>query len=145
MMPVNPSLVDSLREAGVQVFANHPVVFAYLFGSTALGRNRPGSDVDIAVYLDPATSEDRFLSLSLELAQEMSDASGLGSIEVTILNEAPLLLRGRAISERITIYSRDESFRVRFESATLREFFDFQIHAKVIDEKFLRDTAEGRR
>lgn len=119
-------------------------MFAYLFGSTARGLDRPDSDIDIAVYLDPELSHET-LEISLNLSQQLSTALGLRPVEVTTLNDAPLPLRGRAVSERQTIYSRDEPLRVRFESETMRQFLDFQFHAKAMDEQFLRDTAEGRR
>lgn len=121
------------------------MLFAYLFGSVATGRVRSGSDVDVAVYLEPGPALDRALETSLDLAGRLSSASGVGNTEVTVLNEASLPLRGRAVRERVMLFSRDEPARVRFESMTLREFFDFQIHAVPLDMKFLSDTAEGRR
>jgi len=45
----------------------------------------------------------------------------------------------------VVLFSRDEPFRVRFESRVLREFLDFQIHAAPMDLELLRATAEGRR
>lgn len=142
---VDNKFVDILRQSSARAFQGQPVLFAYLFGSRALGHDRPNSDIDIAIYLEPETPHDRFLPLSLELVEEMYKASGLGSIEITVLNDAPLGLVGRAIRERITIYSREEPARVEFESTKFREFMDFEFHAKTMDEKFLRDTAEGRR
>ena len=121
------------------------MVLAYLFGSVATGRAREGSDVDVAVVLEPSLPPERYLELSLELARRLSTASGVGGIEVVVLNDAPLPLRGRAVSERVVLLSRDEPFRVRFESRVLREFLDFQIHAAPMDLELLRATAEGRR
>lgn len=138
------SVVERLREAAGEVFPGTSVVFAYLFGSHATGSARSGSDVDIAVYLEPEPTEEAS-EASLRLAGELSTASGLGDLDVTLLNGAPLPLLGRVVRERLVLYSRDEPARVRFESVTLREFFDFQIHALPLDLGFLRDVAEGRR
>jgi len=66
-------------------------------------------------------------------------------VEVVVLNDAPLPLMGRAVKERTVIYSRDEPARVAFESLTIREFLDSEIHARPLDERFLRDIATGRR
>lgn len=121
------------------------MVFSYVFGSVATGLDRTDSDVDVAVYLDPTVPTARFLDASLDLTDRLSEASGVGRIEVLVLNDAPLPLRGRVARERVVLYSRDEAARVRFESRTLREFFDHEIHARPLDEKFLRDTAQGRR
>jgi hypothetical protein len=69
----------------------------------------------------------------------------VSGVEVLVLNGAPLPIRGRVVRQRVVIYSRDEPARVAFESRTLREFFDFQIHAAPMDEQMLRETADGRR
>jgi len=141
---MDDSVVERLRAGADEAFAGRGVVFAYLFGSVALGRQRPDSDIDIAVYMGPGTTAD-FLPISMKLADALSSSTGLGGIEVTVLNDAPLALLGRAISERVMIYSADEPFRVRFESQAMREFLDFQFHMRSMDEQFLKDIAEGRR
>ncbi len=137
--------LDRLRGAASGSFERTPVVFAYLFGSVAQGRAGPASDVDVAVYLEPDAPPERYLHLSLELAGTLSEASGVGGIEVLVLNEAPLPIKGRVVRQRIVLFSRDEPARVAFESRTLREFFDFQIHAVPMDDRMLREIAEGRR
>ena len=142
---MDTGLYESLRDAATRAFADSPVLFAYLFGSVAAGRNGPHSDVDVAVYLEPSVDADRFLDLRLSLAGRVAEASGLGNVDLLILNEAPLRVLGRAIQERVVLYSRDEPARVRFESRCLREFFDFEIHARALDRKFLQDVADGRR
>jgi len=144
MMAAMDSL-DRLRKAAPGSFDGTPVAFAYLFGSVAEGRAGPASDVDVAVYLEPDVPSERDLDLSLELAGTLSEASGVGGIEVLVLNEAPLPIKGRVVRQRIVLFSRDEPARVAFESRTLREFFDFQIHAVPMDERMLREIAEGRR
>ena len=138
-------LVARLREAACRELERSPVRLAYLFGSVATGRARGGSDVDVAVVLEPSLPAERYVELSLELARRLSAASGVGGIEVVVLNDAPLPLLGRAVRERIVLFSRDEPFRVRFEGKVLKEFFDFQIHAAPMDRELLRATAEGRR
>lgn len=138
-------VVERLREAARRELIDAPVVLAYLFGSVATGRPRRGSDVDVAVLLDPSVPAERFLDLSLEIARRLSTASGVANIEVVVLNDAPLPLRGRAVRERVVLYSRDEPLRVRFEGKVLKEFLDFQIHAEALDRELLRATAEGRR
>ena len=138
-------LVARLREAACRELERSPVRLAYLFGSVATGRARGGSDVDVAVVLEPSLPAERYVELSLELARRLSAASGVGGIEVVVLNDAPLPLLGRAVRERVVLFSRDEPFRVRFEGKVLKEFFDFQIHAAPMDRELLRAMAEGRR
>ncbi len=136
--------IQRLREAADGAFADTPVLFAYVFGSVARGEATASSDVDVAVYLDPAASADR-LDLSLELARRLAGAARPRDVEVVVLNDASLPLKGRAVKERTLIYSRDEPARVAFESLTIREFLDFEIHARPLDEQRLRDIAAGKR
>ncbi|HEX6207982.1 MAG TPA: nucleotidyltransferase domain-containing protein [Actinomycetota bacterium] len=138
------SVVEHLREAAPGVLEDEPVVFAYLFGSQATGQAHPRSDVDVAVMLDETVPEDERLETSLRLARRLSEASGLGRIEVVLLNDAPLPLVGRAISTRQVIYSKDEPARVEFESRRHREFLDFQIHAEPLARALLRRAAGER-
>ncbi|MGH8936381.1 MAG: type VII toxin-antitoxin system MntA family adenylyltransferase antitoxin [Acidimicrobiia bacterium] len=138
-------ILDNLRQGAELAFEPQPVLFAYLFGSQAEGETRPDSDVDVAVFVEPAVSEEDYPELSLRLADELSRAARLGHIEVVILNEAPLRFQGRVLQQRKVIYSRDEPRRVRFESITRRQFLDFEIHALSIDQALLQAIAEGRR
>jgi hypothetical protein len=137
--------LDRLREAGPGSLEGTPVLFAYVFGSVAEGRAGPASDVDVAVFVEPDVPSERYVDLSLELARRLAEGSGVGRIEVLVLNDAPLPIKGRAVRHRIVLFSRDEPARVAFESLTLREFFDFQIHAVPMDQQMLREIAEGRR
>ncbi|MGH2723875.1 MAG: type VII toxin-antitoxin system MntA family adenylyltransferase antitoxin [Actinomycetota bacterium] len=138
-------ILKALREAGPAAFDQTPVVFAFLFGSRASGRSHRGSDVDVAVFVDPDLDPERFLDLRLALAGRLEEAAGVGPVEVVVLNEAALPVRGRAVRDGVVFYSRDEPTRVRYQSRTLREFFDFEIHARRLDQELLRGIASGRR
>src|SRR2546427_5582243 len=102
-------VIDRLREVGENVFSDLPVAFAYVFGSTATGRAHARSDVDVAMFLDPVPADE--LGVSLEVADRLSRASRAGNIDVVVLNAAPLPLKGRAVKDRVVIFSRDEPAR----------------------------------
>jgi uncharacterized protein len=123
---MDEDLVRRLREAAAQAFGGEPVVFAYLFGSHASGGTHP-SNVDIAVYVEDSIPPSSYFDLRLRLPTALSSA-GVGEVNVVVLNEAPLPIRGRAVRDGIVIYSRDEPIRIRHHGRTLKEFFDFQIH-----------------
>jgi predicted nucleotidyltransferase len=142
---MDETTLSRLRDAAARAFDEQPVLFAYLFGSAATGQNRPGSDVDVAVYVEDAVAHDRYFDLRLVLPGRLASAARVGEVDVLVLNESPLPVRGRAVRDGIVIYSRDEPTRVRYEGRTLKEFFDYEIHGRPLDEQFLRDTAEGRR
>jgi predicted nucleotidyltransferase len=87
------------------LFQGTSVVFAYLFGSIATRRAHAGSDVDVAVYLD---QPDDPIESSLNLADRLSKESGVGQLDILVLNQAPLPVLARVIRERLVLYSRDE-------------------------------------
>ena len=139
-------ILSSLRETASRVLADAPVLFAYLFGSHARGTAAPDSDVDVAVLLEDSVPPASYLDLSLRLAGELERAARVGPLEaLVVLNEAPLPLAGRVVREGEVLYSRDEPRRVRYESRVFREFTDFDLQARRLDEEFLRAHAEGRR
>lgn len=98
------------------------VAFAYLFGGLAAGRQRPLSDVDIAVYLDGC--EDK-AEAKLSLIGSLSDTLQTDEIDLVILNDAPISLVGRVLRNKRLLADAQPFLRHRFESLALREFFDF--------------------
>lgn len=56
-------LSKTLRQAAQRAFADYPVISAYLYGSQVGDRNLSTSDIDVAVYIDPATIDGLLLNL----------------------------------------------------------------------------------
>jgi predicted nucleotidyltransferase len=111
-------------KASAKVFTAHQVSFAYLFGSRALGKARPGSDRDIAVRFRSHTSKSRRFDLRLKLWNRLSDVWPRETIDLIDLDEAPLLLQFRAIQPGKLLFSQNELERVRFEASTMSQYFD---------------------
>lgn len=138
-------LAGTMRDAAREAFDPYPVRFAYLFGSHAERRARPGSDVDVALVLTddvPGGEADR---VAFRCADALSAATKIADIEVTVLNGAPLRFVGRVLHQRIVLYSRDEPGRVAYESLMGRMADDVEIWAGPMDRELLAATAQGRR
>ncbi len=58
-------------------------------------------------------------------------------VDVTLLDEAPLPLRGRILRQRQVLYSADEPLRVRWESLTGRMYADSRIKLDLLDHDLL--------
>ncbi len=112
-MTTNELLHSILADAGV--------IVAYLFGSRASERHRATSDADVAVLLDGGMQLLDRERLSNRLAQAM----GVPEVDLVILDEASLEMRGRVVQEGHPIFCRDEPRRVAFEVRTRSEYFDF--------------------
>ena len=59
------------------------------------------------------------------------------SIDVRIINEAPLLVRGHILQEGVLVYEGDHQARVNFEVATLGRYFDYAPIAKRLQQALL--------
>jgi len=117
---------DALIAAAPGIFKNQPVLFAYLYGSFATGLVHPFSDVDIAIFVaDHAINAglELELALSLEIDQKLNCRA---KSEVRTINNLPLTVKGKIVTEGIRIYSANESERVIFEKSVLAAYFDFK-------------------
>lgn len=122
--PLPADIKERLTTLGQALERCPGVVFAYLFGGAAAGRLRPLSDVDVAVYLDETVDsvEGRLEAIGVATAH-----LGTDEVDLVVLNTSPTALAGRILQTRRVICDRDPFRRHRFESLTLREFFDFRI------------------
>ncbi len=132
------NVVDRLKSSAPVALRDTSALSAYLYGSRATGRTHAESDVDVAVWLAGGLSRDRTDTV-LDLTARLADVSGLGNIEVSVLNWAPLRITGRVLSEGILLFSRDDPARIVWESRMLREFWDFRIRADEVDRQALRE------
>lgn len=120
----------ALREAGV--------VAAYVFGSRATGTHRGTSDLDVAVLVDRGLG----LLERERLVARLADALGVPDVDLVILDEAPLELRGRVVQEGRLIFRDDDARRVDFEVRTRSEYFDFLPVLEAHTRRYIRQVAE---
>lgn len=118
--PTTEAMVETLSELLAPETA---VEFAYLFGSLAKGRPREASDVDVAVHLGGSGSPSDRLDRGLELEGRLE--AGLGrTVQVVVLNDAPLELRFNVLHHGIPLQGRDKGARTRFFVDTGRRYYD---------------------
>ncbi len=109
-----------LRAFFVQEAARHPIVLAYLFGSRASGTEVAGSDYDVGVlFAGPVPSDVPF-----ELQHRLAVRLGTGSVDLVVLNRAPVELQYNVIAQGRVVYQADEATRVEFEARTMSVYFD---------------------
>jgi predicted nucleotidyltransferase len=114
-------LVDELAS----VLATRPEICeAYLFGSQARGDSRPHSDVDVAVYVDPAL--------------------GTNDIDVVLLNRAGPLLYHRVLRDGIRVLARDLAAATRREAMALSRYCDYLPQLGKIQNAERRRTQQER-
>ncbi|PZS34717.1 MAG: hypothetical protein DLM61_03115 [Pseudonocardiales bacterium] len=141
---MDTSFLERVRSAALAGMPGEPVVFAYLFGSRATGGARVDSDADIAVLPASWLSAEQRGALRNRVA-EIVEPAARTEVDVVLLDETPLPLRGRILSQRQVLYSADEPLRVRWESLTGRMYADSRIKLDLLDQDLLIETAAGRR
>ena len=129
------NIEENLPKAEAYLKSRPEVNFAYLFGSLAKGKPLPLSDVDIAVYLSESSD---VLEKKLEILGELIAILETDEIDLVILNEAPLALRMKILEYKKLIVDNAPFLRHRYESLTMREYFDFSIkEMNILERKFL--------
>lgn len=114
--------IAALREA---LERRAEVLDAYLFGSVARGEERADSDVDVAVYLDPATPRDAGWGAAAEIGTDLIAALGRNDVDVVVLNEAGPLLYHRVLRDGERILARDPLATSAREGYALSRYCDW--------------------
>lgn len=131
-----PENIDSLiPQAIAYLRSREDISFAYLFGSFGKGRQLPLSDLDIAVYFrEPTNLQEK----KMENLGALIDILRTDEIDLVVLNRASLPLRMRILENRKVIVDRDPFCRHRYESLTMREYFDFSVlERRILNRRFL--------
>jgi len=106
-----------------RVFAGTQVAAAWLVGSRAQGRERPDSDTDLAILLEPSDSwsyrEEAGLSLALE-------EGGVDRPDLRLLNHAALSFQAEAVLRGRRVFCRDAATCVAYEVYVTTRYLDFE-------------------
>lgn len=120
------TVIDSLSNRADYLFANQSILFAYIYGSFADGSYHKFSDLDVAVYVDESVSPDLYLDLELALALEIDAMLGHRiQSEVRIINNLPLAIKGKIVTEGSLMYCMSDEIRINFETNVRKAYFDF--------------------
>ena len=133
-------LVDKLRHCFA---AHHEVLEAYLFGSHARGDEAAHSDIDVAVYVDPALVPDSSFGYAAKLTADLVKTLGSDTVDVVILNHAPPLLYHRVLRDGVRILTRDPAATTTREGRALSRYCDYVPQLRKIDEAHAARIAAG--
>jgi len=112
-------IVEELSDKLKDLFIQHGVVLAYLFGSQAEGTARTSSDADFAVLLSPETPRSKYFDVRLGLTNALMDELHKNEVDVILLNEATALL-----AHEVTTYGK-----ILYEDEATRPAVDFAAYA----------------
>jgi len=135
-------LVSRLREHLPAILAGEPISIAYLYGSSVTGLTTPFSDVDVALVAGDALPPLVRLKLILRVQLALADRCGIQNADVRLIDDAPLVFRGRVVTDGILVYARDDQVRVAFETTTRMLYFDYLPIHRELQEAFFQDVRE---
>jgi predicted nucleotidyltransferase len=135
--------LDTFRQPLQCLFQQHPVRLAYLFGSQAIQRTHPSSDVDVAVLLDESlTPEERFAE-RLRLLGDLARIFGTDNMDLELLNEASPLLAYEALRHGVLLYCADAQTRIECQVRTLRAYEDTIPLRRILSEAMVARLTAG--
>lgn len=104
------SLLRCLRAEMPSILAKYPVLLAYLYGSVAEGSSTPTSDVDIGLVFEPTARLSPYEQMDQELriAAEIEDRLAINEADVRRIDDAPLPVQGKVVTEGILLYCTPE-------------------------------------
>jgi len=139
--PLPDNIDDLLPSAFEYLRADKDVLFAYLFGS--LARKKAGflSDVDFAIYCREGSS---LPEKKLEILGDLVNILKTDEIDLVVLNRAPLALKMKILENKKVIVDKAPLLRHRYESLTMRQYFDFSFKESfILRKRFLRDRQDA--
>jgi len=133
-IPISHNVSELLPQATAYLQARKDIFFAYLFGSLASGILRPLSDIDIAVYLKKKNISEK----RLQIIGDLADILKTDEIDLLVLNTAPISLRMSVLKQRRVLADNEPFFRHKYESFTMRAYFDFsKLEHRILERRFL--------
>lgn len=142
MIKTQPPIITAFQADLVNLFEKYPIALAYLFGSSAKNTATPLSDVDIALLVEKDEYDPKKrLRFELILEDEIDQINGLDNVDVRVINEAPLIIRGEVVTNGLLIFSKNDQQRVDFETQTRSRYFDFLPFITEIDRAYLENIS----
>ena len=121
--PIDTLFACDLYRTAIDDFSKeHPEISAaYLFGSTAIGRSRPGSDVDIAFITKKPIDQMKIIEWETSLSNFIGK-----DVDLVIFNQASPLLKHQILKHGLLIKETHPKDRIKYETIARYEYLDTQ-------------------
>jgi hypothetical protein len=131
---MTPSQVAAIARA---LDADPRIAYGLVFGSTARGQARTGSDLDVAIGL---ASGVEFDALAVgRLISDLEHAAGR-TVDLVLLHEAPPALSYRVFRDGEVVFVRDRSALVERRVRAVLDYLDY----RPFEAAFVRGVLQAR-
>lgn len=124
--------------SGVFAAYGSRITAAYLFGSLALGQEKPLSDIDIAVLLANNMTLSAMQTIEEQLYLDLTAKLKTEEIDLIVLNRAPMSIRYGVLKSKRRIFCSDKSKTLDFEAETVLKYLDFKPYREEMQREFLK-------
>ena len=122
------------------IFQKYPVIEAvYLFGSSATGKVRVDSDMDLAIVAQDETIKDKKLLILSDLARE-----GFCNVDLVFMDTDDIVLQYEAVRQNALIYQKPEFDRGSMYSRIVRRYLDFYPYLTIQREAYKKRIMHGK-
>jgi len=125
MTPTLENLYETISDFGLR---HNQIVAIYVFGSTATGKYRNGSDIDIAIMVRGSMEGMERIQVETSLSNFLKR-----DVDLIIFGDANPLLQHQILTYGRLVFESDSKERVRQEVAARREYLDSLRLYKVIE------------
>jgi len=125
MTPTLENIYETISDFGLR---HNQIVAIYMFGSTATGKYRNGSDIDIAIMVRGSMEGMERVQVETSLSNFLKR-----DVDLIIFGDANPLLQHQILAYGRLVFESDPKERVRQEVAARREYLDSLGLYKVIE------------
>jgi predicted nucleotidyltransferase len=122
---MNKELREEFKKLGILII--------YFFGSRAVGRESPLSDVDIGIVLKTPLLNIDTRALYNKLFELFSELYPDSKVDIVFLQTAPLALQFFAIKEGKILWEGDARFTADYENLAIQQYLDFRPVLDIFD------------
>lgn len=119
------------------------VEFALIFGSTAVGRTTPMSDIDVGVYLRNGEDALKMAERQIDITCAIMQLYRISQVDVVILNIANPFLGFQVLKDGRVVYVRDEKEFYKFKAVSLGRYQDirpmYDLYDRIAEESLRRE------
>ncbi len=120
---------------------------AILFGSVALGKTTPMSDIDIGVYFDNVVDKLIASDRQIDITCKIMSLYHINRVDVIILNFADPFLRFQVVKTGRLIYAKDKKEFYKFKAVSFGRYQEikplYEQYDKITEEKIRRASRDG--